>query len=194
MADKKTNISFDPARLDLILKARNIISIKQRTDFLKACGCSYDNYKAWKRRKTISEADLHALSRYLNITIDYLKGMDLRWCTTDQKPESGLYDIAENGKIIRPYKKGRSVYEMQQNLKRSEDLFDAWFYTRDLFHFVNETLLSQGKEPIQKKAFDAFLDIYGITYESKAFMFLCDEMAKDIQRRRDYEKKKAGLE
>lgn len=72
MANKKTNISFDPARLDLILKERNIISIKQRTDFLSSCGCSYANYKAWKRRKSISVSDLIAILSRLGVTADQL--------------------------------------------------------------------------------------------------------------------------
>ena len=75
MEDKRKlikNIDFDPEQLDRLLKDRNIVSIKQRTEFLEVCGCSSANYKAWKRRKSISESDLTAILYRLGVTADQL--------------------------------------------------------------------------------------------------------------------------
>lgn len=133
------NIDFDPEQLDRLLKDRNIVSIKQRTEFLEACGCSYSNYKAWKRRKSISESDLTAILYRLGVTADQL-------CVANYKEAMNVY----KDWIVRFYAshkdipKGHSDCETLKELVRCKDCKYGQKRTKpymycDIFGAVTET-------------------------------------------------------
>lgn len=179
MPNIKRKISFSPDRLEIVMKAKGIKPKQIYTD----AGCSYENFKVWKRAGKIMPDDLRKISEFLNVSMDYLCGYDMHLSKTP--PLYGDYVQDPEGYVIPSYS-DRTIYDIQKNLSQYNRLFESWMNAQPLFHFVNETLEEAGQDPAQMKEFKEVMQIFGITYEGRLAEHLFKEIAEDIQLRRKY--------
>lgn len=176
MQKKKIPFSYD--RLHYVLDKKKI----KHSTLCDVVGCTYENYKKWRQRETITERDLDVIAKHLNIDFDWLRGVDL-YPKTKKPPLYGDYVTDADGYIIPPYRKTTSYSISKENYERNK-LFLDWLDSEPLYEFVNQELTKNGFSPIQKKEFNKHMELLYPVLDAEAFSAVIKIITEDIVLRR----------
>lgn len=175
MANKATRIDFCFENMEYAMQQKNIT----KSTICKVVDCSVKNYASWKRQRRITEKDIMKIAEFLNVDLDWLIS-GKNYSKTKEPPKDRDYIRDQEGYIVKPYKNGKSAYELVKKNKTRSELFLEWIHSEPIYDFVNKYLLDQGKEPIQKKVFDKYMEMFEVILDGEMFGLLVKHIGDDI--------------
>ena len=178
MTDKRTKkITYDPQRLEYVLKARKIT----RAALCERIGYAYSNYQKWKKDGRISFDALESIAEELNVCLEYLRGWDLHGCTSKSMRQADAVQDP-SGRYILPYRKEhveKALVRIFAGFAVSED-FESWVNGLPLFESVNEKLKEAGQDPATPEEIEQVSTALMFAYQSQLRDYLYRKIAYNV--------------
>lgn len=178
MTDKRTKkITYDPQRLEYVLKARKIT----RAALCERIGYAYSNYQKWKKDGRISFDALESIAEELNVCREYLRGFDLIVCTSKITRQADAVQDP-SGRYIRPYqKKDEAASRRLRELFSVNEDFESWVNGLPLLESVNDRLIKAGQDPAKPEEISDMLGVLLSAYEEFLKDYLYKQLVYNIQ-------------
>lgn len=181
MGNRNSRIDFiydnlEHARKEKGIKKKAIWELVDRTE---------STYKSWSQQKRIEKEHLEKIADYLGVDFVWLLTGLLRE-KTKEAPTDRDYIRDQDGYIVPAYNGTKFLDLAKENAIRLE-LFLEWSHQNksSFFDFVNKQLLEDGESPIQRKAFNKYMDTFEMTLEPEVFAFCVKKLSEDIKSMRN---------